>query len=486
MSAAITTPVAEPEASDPSVHDWLTAVRTGGAAWPTPGPQPLVAGVCSAAVDPLEIAAALEAAGMSHQVVNTTYGQPDVFTLAGELWRAVPFRAAPAPAPVAERRGNWHDLARGALYGAPSLLLFALVRAAHLQLAWWALPLALTWGWGLGQVAAHIGYTLRGRGDGNGEVRAMRWMLLLSAVSTPLMATAFARLLAGDPATVLVTASVNVYMVASAVLLLNERERQAALLLTPGLAAVVLLPVLGSNALLDALAIAAVSAAAAATVVAAARQLRAGGTASPLAHADLVLTAGHLGHGLFCGLALSVVAILGARLHSDSGSMALLALPLLVTLGVMEWQLRTFKAESAGLRRTLAHLDQFSARARAAFWRCMGVYVLAVVLTSAAVAVAVQLRGDHHPPYGLLVAQIALGAVFYLDVAATAAGRLSLVLGCWGAGALAAGACAAWTLGTTAMAGDAVVWRAAVVGTVVTLVALLACLRELVASPTSY
>ena len=49
---------------------------------------PEVDPVCGAAVDPLEIAAALEAAGVSNQVARTTFGQPDLFTLAEELYNA--------------------------------------------------------------------------------------------------------------------------------------------------------------------------------------------------------------------------------------------------------------------------------------------------------------------------------------------------------------------------------------------------------------
>ncbi|HXW33219.1 MAG TPA: hypothetical protein VEJ87_01490, partial [Acidimicrobiales bacterium] len=49
-----------------------------------------VRAVCSAAVDPLEIAAALEAAGVSDTVAKTTFGRADLFALAQELFGSTP------------------------------------------------------------------------------------------------------------------------------------------------------------------------------------------------------------------------------------------------------------------------------------------------------------------------------------------------------------------------------------------------------------
>lgn len=61
---------------------------------------------CGTAVDPLEIAAQMEAAGLSSQVVAESYGFPDVFGLAQAVYRQVPFRAADPPATTRNRPGE--------------------------------------------------------------------------------------------------------------------------------------------------------------------------------------------------------------------------------------------------------------------------------------------------------------------------------------------------------------------------------------------
>ena len=81
---------------------------------------PEVDPVCNAAVDPLEIAAALEAAGVSNRVAQTTFGRPDLFTLAEELYdartgRTVPLHNQPRP----PRSGGVADLALGLLFVVP-------------------------------------------------------------------------------------------------------------------------------------------------------------------------------------------------------------------------------------------------------------------------------------------------------------------------------------------------------------------------------
>ncbi|MGO9505118.1 MAG: hypothetical protein ACLPUO_26905, partial [Streptosporangiaceae bacterium] len=53
--------------------------------------------VCASAVDPLEIASALEFGGLSDQAVKTRYGYPDVFALAQDMYFRVGRRPAEPP-----------------------------------------------------------------------------------------------------------------------------------------------------------------------------------------------------------------------------------------------------------------------------------------------------------------------------------------------------------------------------------------------------
>lgn len=463
---------AEPERNDPSVHEWLDRVSAAGAQGSTGGDDPVVATICAAAVDPLEIAAALEAAGMSHQVVNDVYGRPDVFTLAGQLWVQVPFQAPVVQPAAVERRGGLPDLARGALYAAPAFSLFALTRSLHVRLAWWTLPLALTWGWALGQVTAFTGYTLRGRGNAAGEARIGGLLLVFAALSTTALAAGAVFVTRGGVGSVVAAAGVTTYMVASAILLLHNEEWIAAQLLAPGAtaSAVALIPASSSDTDLPLIVV--IVGSAAITVVGATRHLRFTARGDfGLGTTDLRISLAHLAHGVLCGLALSLVAIHGAHTHAENGSPAILALPLLLTLGIMEWQLRSFKAGIGHLTRRHTAFDQFRPKARVVFLRSFGIYVVAGVIASAAVAVAIWI-GDDTPPYGVLGSQVVLGAAFFLDLTIVSIGRLDLVLPCWLIGVAAGLTYAAWVELTDSVAGDVLIWRSACVAAVVAFISL--------------
>src|SRR5690242_11514443 len=77
--------------------------------------------VCASAVDSLEIAAAIEADGLSDQGVSRIYGYTNVFELADELYRRVPRQPVePEPQP-----NPWHSkrithVLHGILFGLPA------------------------------------------------------------------------------------------------------------------------------------------------------------------------------------------------------------------------------------------------------------------------------------------------------------------------------------------------------------------------------
>ena len=91
--------------------------------------------VCESAVDPLEVASALEFEGVSDAAARTEYEVPDVFTLARLLYARVPrnpVKPAAEPDPWQTSRPLLHGLlyalpaacfpAAGALLGGPGVL----------------------------------------------------------------------------------------------------------------------------------------------------------------------------------------------------------------------------------------------------------------------------------------------------------------------------------------------------------------------------
>ena len=326
---------------------------------------------------------------------------------AQELWAEVAFRPGPgAPAKKLWRIGDARDLGRGALYAAPALMLLALTRAVALQFSWWVLPLAITWGWALGQVTAYFGYTFKSRQNRRSEKLVLGWVMVVTVDLTADLASVAMVLTGGGGTSILGATGVTTYMVASAILLLNEQDWLAAKLLAPGGAVTAAVLVLGPDAHPRLVVWLCIGGSALATLVVAGRYMR----LTPLRLLTFVLgdfgTAfHHLVHGLMCGLGLTLVAILGGQVFKGSGNAALFALPILVTLGVMEWQLRSFRAGVEQLLARLLSLDEFAPGSWGMFRRALTCYVLWAALASVLVGVVVYL--DHsNPPYALLIAEV--------------------------------------------------------------------------------
>ena len=125
--------VQAPSLDSIDVHEWLERVEDDIDVG-SQGTSPL-ATVCAAAVDPLEIAVALEVAGISHAVATGRYNRADVFSIARTLWGQIPLRPVPTAAACHPGSGNRSDLARGLLYALPAVMLLALTSAFDLSLA---------------------------------------------------------------------------------------------------------------------------------------------------------------------------------------------------------------------------------------------------------------------------------------------------------------------------------------------------------------
>jgi hypothetical protein len=189
------------------------------------------------AVHPYEVAALLEAEGLSASLINERYGHPNLFSLASALYERVP-RTFPEPAAAADpwRPDTVRCLLRGALFALPGL---AYLLTAPLWNAGGYAPALIvaglvSWAWGqaLGH-RAHLRLAIGRREAGR--------TLLAGAPAGAVVATTVAALPAGG-GPVTVVAAQSAYLAAAGVLLVLGRERLLLAALSPLVAGAAVLP----------------------------------------------------------------------------------------------------------------------------------------------------------------------------------------------------------------------------------------------------
>ncbi len=195
--------------------------------------DPMLAAACSAAIDPVEIAARLESHGVSSQVAVDAFGYADVFSTAEAVYRSVPFEDAVPPPPSIPPGGGPVDLLRGALYALPALFLPIVVAGFGLRLSWWVLPIGLTVAWGTSQAVASCAWTMQGRKDSRSDA-LLAWG---STVVTGLLCLAMALVatwaVGGTEASTVTVVLIGLYVAASGAMVFQESELLLALCMVP-------------------------------------------------------------------------------------------------------------------------------------------------------------------------------------------------------------------------------------------------------------
>jgi len=261
------------------------------------------------------------------------------------------------------------------------------------------------------------------------------WGTLLAVVAGGSAALAGDWLLGGNWANVMVVAVFALYVSAFGALLLYEELVLAAVVLTPCVL-VSLVYFNGWPVRIPGHAVAGLMAATVAVIVVASlrhaplrfwHRFRLSGS-------DWLQIARYFGTGVGSGLAISVIALLASHESEHNTLASLVAYPVVVTLGVLEWQLRTFRARTVAAMERLPDLGRFNRVALRIFLRSLGWYALSLMCTSAAV-VGVLLARHHHLSVALLVADNELGLAFFVGLVVAACLRIDLVLQGWVAGA---------------------------------------------------
>lgn len=388
---------------------------------------------CAQAVDTREIAAVLEADGITDAVARSRYDAPDVFVLADRLCARIPRR----PDPAALLPGPWQatpvrHLLRGVLFGLPALAYLTVadrisgVRSAALLVA------SVLLSWAAGQGLAYLGHVRLGWGDPADAKRLLSGGLLVLAVPS-VAAVAVAGPLLGVPAGVTVVAAGQLaYVLAATVALVLGREWWLLAALVPGVGAAVAGLAVGDATLRSAPFIGC----AAASVVAAAgvAVLTVRGARPRLPTVPELRAAAP--NALF-GVAVGALLIFVPAAHTfdpapdevpGTGPALAALLPLSVSMGVAEWLLYRYRAATHRALQQAHTLPAFGLRAVAALLGVAGGYLLALSgLSAAAAVVAIVLTGDGPSP-GVVGTAIVVGVALFLALLLMSFGIRRLVV----------------------------------------------------------
>ncbi|MEU4211889.1 hypothetical protein AB0F13_18100 [Streptomyces sp. NPDC026206] len=407
----------EPEpAHDLAVAPGRTRSRPRWAADPLDELAEELGAVCAAAVHPDEIAAVLEADGLTGEQIAERYGRKDAFELAAELYARVP-RSHPEPAPSPDpwrvRPGQF--LLRSLVFTLPgfgyalgSPLMGGGRDRFGLPAGTGALVASALVAWAWNQALAHRAYVRLAAG---GRPAAGR-CLGVGAPLGALLATGAALALPAPAGALAFACGQLLYLAAATVLLVLGRERLLLLALLPvaagGAAALVTPPppALGAALLL---ASAGGALLAAGYEIARTRREEAQPAAAPSPRPVTSLPYGLFGLG--CGV-LTTVAALGDVLaghRGGAGGPAVLALTL--SMGAAEWLLyRCRSMARSALAASTTHA-RLLLRAARVLTLCVAGYLAALtVLTLAAGALW---PGTPQPDAVRLPALLALGAVLW-------------------------------------------------------------------------
>lgn len=402
-----------------------------------------MAPACAESVDDMEVAAVLEADGITDAVAAALYGSPDVFHLATRLCRQnprQPTRGAEQVDPWQARPGR--PLLRGLLFGLPALCYLAAGGTTAGPAAGTVLVVSVLLSWATSQALAYLGHVRLGWGDRPGALRVLRGGLLWGGA--PVLAVTIATGVAfSAPVPLILTAVGQVgYLLAATVLLVLDAELLLLAALAPGVvAALVGLAAGGGTVRSLPVAVAAASTVVATAVLALYRTRPATGpsstgsssTGSPATGPRVSLPTraevrGALPYALFGGCAGGLLlfvpvdntlvpadlAAVGPPAAAGMAAGLVTMLPLSVSMGLAELLLSRYRSATFRALRHTATLPAFARRARRALLGTVAGYLLAlVVATATAAALAASFGGVVVAP-AAVAGYAALGGALFL------------------------------------------------------------------------
>ncbi|MEO3938982.1 hypothetical protein V3N99_19860 [Dermatophilaceae bacterium Soc4.6] len=394
--------------------------------------------LCASAVDTWEIAAGLEAQGMSDRDC-LAYGYPDVFALAEALFDAVPSGGSGRPTDSSRPLVRpWLSLLRGLIYALPAIVGLGAVSDRGAP-AVTVLIVALAAGWGWSQALSFLGHRNLGW-IGDLAARAiMRSGLLCGLVIVPVVVLVATRLAGASFGTAASGSAIGIYMVAAGVLLVFGDELALLAALVPGsVAGVLLLLGVGPwgasvHSLIAAFSV--LSVLALALHATSTRALTGSGTTQTRPRwlpdrADLLAALPHLGYGVAAAAAVGLgPSTLELFRGGASSASWYVTLPVVLSMGAAELQLERLMHRTHMDLGTVASPDRFARLSRRALATAIGHY-LSVVAALSVLAIFLGSGGRPETDQVVLVAgYAALAACFFIALTLVAIGRV-LVAGC--------------------------------------------------------
>ncbi|HLU83592.1 MAG TPA: hypothetical protein VKZ43_09335, partial [Trueperaceae bacterium] len=179
--------------------------------------------ICTRAVDPLQIAAALESEGITDAYAAKHFGLANVFELADLLFVNVPLRVVGIEARGTAKRSPVRELSHGLLFALPALFYPALVSVVGPAWAAAALALAVVGGWGWSQLVIRVAYLMSGTGSPSGSVVWLRLSTLAGIALVAASGWLITWLLAGPSSLIALASGQMAYHMAAAILIHYQR-----------------------------------------------------------------------------------------------------------------------------------------------------------------------------------------------------------------------------------------------------------------------
>jgi hypothetical protein len=344
-------------------------------------------------VDTLQVAAALEASGITDRVARVQFGYSDVFELADVVSQRIGPPAAPLPdRPPQPQPVDGRDISHGALYLIPAAIVPPAMAAVGSGASVLAIVLTAAIGWVLSGATAWLAYRLLG----DHQPGSASQMLRLSALSALPLAAVTAGIVCVVTGAALESALLAIaamaFQMAATILVVYKREKWLYATMAPAVAASILyllyrpiLPITVATGL-----------AAAACVYGIALWVTSGRGAAEIAPLDALRKHRRPLWMVTAFTALSAVFFLYPQLPhlaANRVDIVLALLPVIAGMGVVEWRARRFPEDARALLYTVNHPRQFAARIWAPVLSGLGVCVAVVGGLAAALLAALAVTG---------------------------------------------------------------------------------------------